>query len=276
MRQLKKWIKRYFSGWLYRKALQPARFQALASRVASATSVRDAAGDLFTYHGEDGIIQYLLNQVTDIPPVFVDIGAGDCIKGNCATLAVHQQWKGLFIDADPFQIGTGRSFYARVLPAAQKRLQFLARYARPDTINNLLLKSGLEGAVGLLSIDIDGNDYWIWEALDVIQPMLVVIEAKVEFGLHNVVVPYSNKNHPSFDRMNNGASVTALRNLGRRKGYVLVASNPQGYNLFFLRKENVRHPLRELTPDEVLQSQEAKDSFYKDRFFEAHEFIRPE
>lgn len=92
-------------------------------------------------------------------------------------------------------------------------------------INDLISNYGYTGAIGLLSINIDGNDYWIWKAIEIIEPLVVMIEAKVEFGLRNIVVPYSEKNHHCYDKMYNGASVEALKNFGLQKGYTLVGAN---------------------------------------------------
>ena len=118
----------------------------------------DASYDIFTYHGEDGIIGYLLQQLENVPPVFVDVGAGNCIVGNCSTLAVHFGWKGIFIDRDPLQILTGKKFYSKTNHAGTG-INFISEEIKPDNINQVIANTGIEGEVGLLSIDIDGNDY---------------------------------------------------------------------------------------------------------------------
>jgi hypothetical protein len=121
----------------------------------------------------------------------------------------------------------------------------------------------------LLSIDIDGNDYWIWKAIDIIRPRIVIIEAKVEFGYNNVIVPFDMRNHHSADKMYNGASVEAFRQLGIRKGYKLVGANRFGYNLFFVREnEN----MAAVTTRDVLTDPVTLQSFYPESFFEEHPF----
>ena len=111
MGAIKNWIKRNFTGLLYGRKKNPAKKQELLDWLQQfeqkpVSRLPDASFDIFTYHGEDGIIAYLLRQMGNVPPVFVDVGAGNCIVGNCSTLAVHFNWKGIFIDRDEKQIAT--------------------------------------------------------------------------------------------------------------------------------------------------------------------------
>lgn len=229
-----------------------------------------ASGDMFTYHGEDGIIEYLIQQLPAIPRVFADFGSGDCIKSNCARLAVHENWRGVFVDMNSKQLALGKRFYKNHL-GGEKQLQFVEAKITPDNCNTILEEAGITGDIGLLSVDIDGNDIWIWKAISCIRPEIVVIEAKVEFGLADRAVPYSDRNHASADRMYNGASVEAFRKAGKQKGYMLVGANRQGYNLFFVREP---HSLPELTTAEILAADEIQQSFYEEEFFTAHTFTK--
>lgn len=228
----------------------------------------DVSYNIFTYHGEDGIIQYILQQLKNVPPVFVDAGAGNCIIGNCSTLAVHFGWDGVFMDRDKSQITAGKKFLKNI-SSVTPGVQFLVQELTPANINQVIAEAGIEEEIGLLSVDVDGNDYWLWKAIDVIQPRIVVIEAKVEFGLRNVIVPYGLHNHRSVNLMYNGASVEALRRLGDEKGYKLVGAIRQGYNLFFVKKNE---PLQEVSAAEVLWNPETISSFYSESFFEKHKF----
>jgi hypothetical protein len=272
MQNIKSWVKHWGSHWLYQKQMQPAAFESMRAQALSSdcSPLSKAAADLFTYHGEDGIIQAILHHIGDVPETFVDIGAGDCIKSNCAALAVHGGWKGLFVDANRSQLKTGERFYKHL---KLDGLIFQPTYVRPDNVNEVIRAAGLNGNIGLLSIDVDGNDYWIWEAIEAIQPAVVVIEAKVEFGERNIVVPYAQSNHHSFDAQYNGASVEALRKLGVEKGYILAGANPQGYNLFFVQAHRMKPPLCAAATKELLQHPDTQSSFYPQTFFEQHKFI---
>ena len=274
MQLLKTWIKRNFASQLYRHKCKREAGELFRSWIHSFSidpdfPVQAASRDLFTYHGEDGIIAWLLSRLKDVPPVFADIGSGDCIKSNCASLAVHAGWTGYFIDSNDQQLEIGKSFYQK----AGKGISFFSfinEKVTPFNVNDLLKKAGISGKTGLLSIDIDGNDYWIWKALDVIQPRIVVIEAKVEFGPGNYAVPYGDFNHHSGDARYNGASVDAFRRLGLEKGYKLVAANKQGYNLFFVQEQE---NIKTMSVEEVLSDPDTQQSFYKEDFFNSHRFV---
>ncbi|WP_244750074.1 hypothetical protein [Mesorhizobium sp. L-2-11] len=105
--------------------------------------------------------------------------------------------------------------------------------------------------LGVLSVDVDGNDYWFLKALIPIRPVVIVAEYNVSFGLNPVTVPYD----PSFDRKQkhesgwyHGASITALAKLCKEHGYKLVAVAEAGGNAFFLPQGSA-HP--ELDPTEA-------------------------
>jgi hypothetical protein len=97
------------------------------------------------------------------------------------------------------------------------------------------------GDIGLLSIDIDGNDYWVWQAINVISPRIVICEYNSVFGRNNPVsVPYGEQFNRTVAHHSNlyfGASLKALCLLGEQKGYVFVGSNSAGSNAFFVRKD---------------------------------------
>jgi hypothetical protein len=107
-----------------------------------------------------------------------------------------------------------------------------------ENINQVIEEAGFDGEVDLLSIDIDGNDYWIWNALECIQPRVVIIETHIEFGYHNIIVPYDSEyvypgRHPDY----HGASPVAMERLANRKGYRLVGANRFGFNTIYVRKD---------------------------------------
>lgn len=238
-------------------------------RMKKMEKLSDASFDLFTYHGEDGIILYLVQQLQHVPGLFVDIGAGNGIKGNCTNLAVHFNWNGIFVDKSKEQLSTGKEFYQKT--KTEEYPKFVEAVITPSNINQVLTESGIPSDIGLLSIDIDGNDYWIWKAISVVHPRIVVIEAKVEFGLRNVVVPYGENNSREFDIRFNGASVEALRLLGEEKGYKLVGANKQGYNLFFVQasEDFPATDTKTLMDDPLIRK-----SFYPDSFFARYTFAQ--
>lgn len=274
MHFFKQWIKKNFSRLIYRREKKIARKHEILKWLEQFQkkpigALYEASFDIFTYHGEDGIVVYLLQKLNNVPKTFVDIGAGDCIKSNCATLVQHFAWEGIFIDKDEKQLEIGKSFYKSLIKHGA-RISFVNEEVTISNINTIISGKGMKGEIGLLSIDIDGNDYWVWKAIEVIGPRIVIIEAKVEFGYHKVIVPYGKHNHHSVNKMYNGASVESLKKLGEQKGYKLVGAIKQGYNLFFIRQnEN----LTAVATKEVLEGSDTAKSFYTESFFEEYEFI---
>lgn len=274
MNKIKNWIKKHFGNWLYRKqssALTKEEMERWLKNLVyqPITRLSDASYNVFTYHGEDGILLYLLQQMKNVPASFVDIGSGDCIKSNCANLVVHFSWGGVFIDQNVQQLSIGESFYKKKI-AEGASIKFVESVVTVENINKIIQENVGDINIGLLSIDIDGNDYWIWKTIEVIQPSIVVVEAKVEFGYKDVVVPYGDHNHHSKDRMYNGASVSAFQKMGLQKGYKLVGANKQGYNLFFVKNDET---LPALSLQEILTDPVTRESFYPESFFEKHKSI---
>jgi hypothetical protein len=119
-------------------------------------------------------------------------------------------------------------------------LTALNAFITKDNINSLIA-SRFSGDIGLLSIDIDGNDYWIWDAINVVNPRIVICEYNSVFGSkHCVSIPYSAdfvRQKAHYSNLYFGASLGALTMLAEKRGYFFVGSNSIGSNAFFVRKD---------------------------------------
>lgn len=109
---------------------------------------------------------------------------------------------------------------------------------------------------------IDGNDYWIWEALEVVEAQVVIIETHNEFGMHNIVVPYDADytfpgKHPDY----HGASPVAMTRLANKKGYRLVGANELGFNFIFLKRGLAENELPEVSVESVLTHPSVKEAY---------------
>ena len=195
---------------------------------------------VFSQFGEDGILQYLINNLDIKNKIFVEFGVEDYQESNTRFLVVNDYWNGLIIDASEENIKLikeDKIYYASNIKAIPS---FITR----KNINYLIESNNIVGEIGILSIDIDGNDYWIWEAINIINPNIVIVEYNSQFGPYaKVSTPYKsdfvrgiNGKHMSYY----GASISALTYLGFKKGYSLVASNSAGNNLFFVRDDLIK------------------------------------
>jgi hypothetical protein len=206
---------------------------------------------VFSQWGEDGMIQFLLKHVATENKIFVEFGADAYnFESNTRFLLTNDNWKGLIIDSNERAIEKLKRSRAWELYDLTEVQAFITR----ENINELLTQHGINGEIGLLSIDIDGNDYWVWQAINVIQPVIVIAEYNYRFGPDRAVtIPYDakfdrNEAHPS--RLYFGASLKALCKLGKAKGYAFVGCNSNGVNAFFVRADKRPQMLKELTAAE--------------------------
>ncbi len=203
---------------------------------------------VFSQWGEDGLIDYLATRVPIDRPWFVEFGVEDYRESNTRYLLIARNWRGLVIDGSEANVREIADDDLSWRYALDARCAFVTR----DNINGLLDDAGMRGDIGLLSIDIDGNDYWVWEAIDVVSPRIVVVEYNSSFGpTRAVTTPYDAefvRERKHFSRLYYGASIAALARLGARKGYALVGSNSAGNNAFFVRRD-VLGALAEVAPD---------------------------
>jgi hypothetical protein len=200
---------------------------------AGVVDLSQAGIRVFSQFEEDGLLVAVFGALGAANRLFVDIGSADGITSNCANLAVNFGWHGLFIDGATDQVERGRRWYATHPDTFLFPPVFVDAMVTRDNINGLIRGAGFSGEVDFLSIDIDGNDYWIWEALEAINPRVVMVESNAAFGDRPVVVPYD----PTFVYSDEyfGAGPEAFRRLASRKGYRLVGANRFGFNLIFVR-----------------------------------------
>jgi hypothetical protein len=204
----------------------------------------------FSQWGEDGIIQFLLRNVDIKRKIFIEFGVQNYTESSTRFLLVNNNWSGLVIDG-----GEQNVAYIKNDPVYwQYNLKAECSFITRENINEIFLRNGISGEIGLLSVDIDGNDYWVWESITAVAPAIVVTEYNARFGSERAVtVPYD----PGFVRSTAhhshiyyGASLKALYLLARKKGYAFVGCNSAGNNAFFVRRDLLVHPLRELSVHE--------------------------
>lgn len=191
---------------------------------------------VFSQFEEDGILLYIFAAIGMEYKTFIDIGSGDGINSNCANFAVNFGWNGLFIDGNQANIERGRKYYATNPDTWAYPPTFVNAFIQRENINELIRDNSFAGGADLMSIDIDGNDYWIWDALSVVEPRVVIIETHIEFGMDSIVVPYDKDysypgKHPDY----HGASPVAMEKLARKKGYRLVGAINYGFNTIYVK-----------------------------------------
>jgi hypothetical protein len=205
---------------------------------ARVSSLREVEFRVFSQFGDDGIIQYLLQHV-DAPESFIEFGVETYRESNTRFLLVKDNWRGLVIDGSEANVAS----ITTMAEHWRHDLTAVASFITRDNINDLFTAAGFTGEVGLLSIDIDGNDYWVWEAIEVVSPVVVVAEYNSVFGPEaKVTVPYAadfTRRAAHHSHLFFGASLAALCDLAERKGYAFVGSNSNGNNAYFVRLDQL-------------------------------------
>ncbi len=203
-------------------------------------SLHEVEFSVFSQWGDDGIIQYLIQNI-DIPnKTFIEFGVENYRESNTRFLLINNNWSGLVIDGSEKNI----DFIQKDIISWGYDLHAKSAFITKENINALIsefLSKGYSDEIGILSIDIDGNDYWIWKEIDVLNPIIVIIEYNSLFGYEK---PYTIPYHKDFMRyvadkslQYYGTSLKAACLLAESKGYIFVGCNLNGNNSYFIRKD---------------------------------------
>lgn len=232
-------------------------YRSLLESGATLPPFEEAGFRAFSQTDEDGLLLFIFAVIGTGNKRCVEVCAGNGIECNTANLIITHGWHGLLVDGNPSLVEEGREFYrnhpcTRIYPPP-----FVNEWISRDNVNHVVEQQGFSGEIDLLSIDMDGVDYWIWEALTAVRPRVVVVEYQDILGpKRSLTVPYADdfraSDHPTTRGMPNfcGASLPAFAKLAARRGYRLVGCNRYGFNAFF-----VRNPLGEKELPEIEISQ---------------------
>jgi hypothetical protein len=238
----------------YRKSLKKAKRDAIADfsertalllgRLACNAAPSGPIDDLsqvefrvFSQWGEDGIIDWLVTHLPLPNHRFIEFGVESFREANCRYLMQNRNWRGFTMDCSESYVASLRGeplFWMFDLTCK-------SAFVTAENINSLIKEAGFDGDLGILSIDIDGNDYWVWKAIDCVNPAIVICEYNPILGdRYAITVPYD----PEFQRLKAhysglyfGSSILALEKLADEKGYTLLGTNSNGINAFFVRND---------------------------------------
>ena len=211
----------------------------LNNQKASINDLSEVEFQVFSQWGDDGIIQYLINKI-DIPnKTFIEFGVENYTESNTRFLILNNNWTGYVLDGSQENVDYIKNDGISWACELHAKCAFITK----ENINELIAHVNFDKEVGILSVDIDGNDYWVWNAINTINPVIVITEYNSLFGYNTRwTVPYDpgfvrSEKHSS--KLYYGASLNALVTLGKEKGYEFIGSNSKGNNAYFLRKDKV-------------------------------------
>jgi hypothetical protein len=208
-------------------------------------TLSDVEFSVFSQFGDDGIIQWLVNNLDFPHKTFIEFGVEDYRESNTRFLMMNDNWSGLVMDGSPENIECIRNseyFWKYELLA---KAAFIDR----ENINELIGTARFEKEVGILHIDLDGIDYWIWKEITGISPIVVILEYTSYFGIDRAItVPYDkcfNRTNAHYSNLYAGASLRAMYQLSMEKGYSFVGCNSAGNNAYFVRTDKLNDVVRE-------------------------------
>ena len=215
------------------------QYRDLARRPADLPSMNEVEFRCYSQNGEDGILLYLFSLLGTSNRRAVEICAGDGIECNAANLIINHGWRGLLVDGDAALVERGKSFYATCRNTFVSPPTMVNAWITRETVAGLVDQYGFGGPLDLLSLDLDGNDYWIWKALDNVAPRVVVLEFNAGCG-PDASVAMSYRADYRLDLTKQpyrcGASLQAFTELASKKGYRLVGIQSLGFNAFFVQR----------------------------------------
>jgi len=208
---------------------------------------------------EDGIILYILAAIGMKTRSVVEMCCGNGSECMATNLILNHGYKGYLFEGGDKNFAAAQGFFRTRKDCLLNQPELRKAWITRDNVNDLLRDAGASGEVDVFSLDMDGNDYWIWEAVDEINPRLCVFE------IHNLIpgdlsltVPYSD----GFDYLSGegdrqwfrSVSLEAMRKLSAKKGYRLIGSHKHGFNVFFLRNDIAPNIFPEVSIESVQQA----------------------
>jgi hypothetical protein len=195
----------------------------------------------FSEFEEDGHLLYLLTLAGSVSRTVVEISSQDGRTCMATNLLVHHRWRGFLFDGDPVFVAEGRRFFARHPATRALPPTMHSEWFTRDNVNRVLASVGVPDDIDVLSLDIDGNDLHLWNAMT-LRPRILICE------FNNVVpsdraltIPYQADFNfaaqPADQALFRSASLAAYVAVSRRKGYRLVGINALGFNAIFLRDD---------------------------------------
>lgn len=233
----------------------------LCDEKAILDDIQKAEFKVFSQWGDDGIIDFLVNYLEIEVKSFVEFGVENYTECNTKFLLVNKNWKGLIMDGsfDHMESVRNSDLYWKY------DLKAIDIFINQENINELLVTNGFEGEIGLLHIDIDGNDYWVWKNINIVNPIIVIVEYNSAFGVNEKwTIPYDPlffRTKAHYSNLYYGASLAALFELASEKGYSFVGCNSNGNNAYFVRNDKIRD-LKVLT---------VKEGFVDSKFSESRD-----
>ena len=222
-------------------------------------SIHEVEFSVCSQWGEDGIIQWLIHHIPIKNKTFIEFGVENYEEANTRFLLENDNWSGMIMDGSLVNMDYVKKneIYWRYDLFAKEA------FITKDNINDLLMMSNFDSDLGLLSIDIDGNDYWILNEIKCMNPRILICEYNSVYGNKELVtIPYDAnfyRTEAHYSNLYFGASIEAIKKLASEKGYAFIGTNSNGCNAFFVRNDLIKH-----IPENILLNSENVSSKFRE------------
>ena len=215
-----------------------------------------AEQQVFSQHGEDGILREIFHRIGETDRSFVEIGVGNGLENN-TTYLLLKGWSGLWVDGNAKDLAYARREFRQVIEAGRLRIieSFVSRLNIVSTLN----EANIPAEFDLLSLDIDRNTWFVWEALGHLRPRVVVVEYNPAFPPGDEWCVDDQPEASWNASIYFGASLKSWEILGNKLGYHLVGCDTTGTNAFFVRAD--------LTQDRFCEPFAAENHYEPPRYF---------
>ncbi len=235
----------------------------LAGRSRAVGAIEDFSSvefSVFSQWGDDGVIQWLVAHIPFRSRTFVEFGVEDYRESTTRFLMMNDNWSGLVMD------GSERNV-RRIVDSEYYWMHDLtanAAFIDAGNIDSLISNAGFRGPLGILHIDLDGNDFWIWKAISAVDADVVIVEYNSVFGGDRPIsVPYDPtffRTRAHYSNLYWGASLPALAHLASEKGYALIGCTSAGNNAYFVRRGLLNEVVREKSVADAYVESKSRES----------------
>lgn len=201
---------------------------------------------------EDGMLAEVFRRIGEGGRTFFEFGVGSGLQNNTYYFLLAG-WKGWWIEINAPKVQFIRKHFERAI--MEERLVLSDTPVDASNIEAICTELGIPDEIDLLSIDIDGNDYHVFAAMERVRARVVVMEYNAAFPPPQLMVGAYDPSYTYNPDTYIGASLQSLTNLAEKKGYQLVGCNITGLNCIFVRKDLARGKFAEpATPEHLYNS----------------------
>ncbi|MFL5788524.1 MAG: hypothetical protein ACJ748_10765 [Flavisolibacter sp.] len=223
--------------------------------------ISKAEFQVFSQWGDDGIINFLVNYLEIKEKTFIEFGVENYTECNTRFLLINDNWSGLIIDGSKENIDSVKkeNIYWKY------DLKAIASFVTAENIDQIITDNGIAGQIGILHIDIDGNDYWVWKSIKTVDPIIVIVEYNSIFGYENPwTIPYDAafvRGEKHYSNLYYGTSLLSLCDLAQAKGYSFIGCNSNGNNAYFVKNDQLNK----------LRTYTSKEGYVQSKFAESRD-----